>query len=116
MASLVRSALLRQCIRQLLAQNQRNLSVLTASKFSSVDLEPATAPISQKRALLANEFNQINQQFKRHKMIETRKILFTKDEITEKVMAVAKKHDKIDPAKVNCPVSLGLNSVLGCEL
>lgn len=110
MSGLVRSSLLRQCVRQLLAQNQRNLSALSASKFSSVDFEPTTVPIgSNRRALF--ETNQINRQFKRNKSIMTKKILFTKDELTEKVMAVAKKHEKIDPTKVNSPVSLGLNLV-----
>lgn len=105
MSGLVRSSLLRQCVRQVLAKNQRSLSVLSASKFS-YDLQPAAVG-GQQRCLF--ELNQIRQQSKRNKSIQTRKILYTREELIEKVMTVSKKHDKIDPAKVNG--SFGLNSV-----
>ena len=110
MSGLVRSSLLRQCVRQMLVKHPRNLSTLSANKFS-FDLEPSTSAAisSQKRCLI--ELNQIRQQFKRNKSFETRKILFTKEEITEKVMTVTKKHDKIDPAKVKLFSFFGLNPV-----
>ena len=95
MASLVRSTVLRQCLlRHLLPKSQhRTLSVLVASQLSS-NSQPS------KQTRFKNELSQVNQ-FKRHKSFVSRKILYTRDELIEKVMAISKKHEKVDETKVS---------------
>lgn len=95
MASLVRSTVLRQCLRQSLIKNQqRNLAVLSCNL--KVDFE------ANNKKLFKTEFknNQLNQ-FKRDKSFATTKILYTKDELKEKVMEISKKHEKVDASKVS---------------
>lgn len=85
-------AQLRRCLsRSLRTQYQRTLTVLA----SRADLES-----NLNKRLVKKELN-VQKEFKRFKDFQVKKVLFTREELESKIMAVCKNHDKIDASKVN---------------